>query len=770
MENQLKEIVNSFYRQEEEGLTDGQLLARFLERRDRVAIAVLVQRHGPMVWGVCRRVLQNHHDAEDAFQATFLVLIRKAGSIRQGGVVANWLYGVAHQTAMKARSMAAKRRAREHQGTAVPEPQAPASVPHNDLQLLLDQELSRLPDKYRIAIVLCDLEGKTRREAAGELGLPEGTLAGRLTRGRALLARRLTRRGLTVTVGVLAEVLARESASAGVPSSVVASTIDVLGLFAAGTGAGSVHVAALTEGVLKSMLLTKLRIPLTVVFALTLAGAGIAHQLVRTPAVESDQPAPKPDLPAPGVAVTEQPKPAAAKSAAAASQEFLNDALKEFEAAADEQGDGTRLLGDMAGLQAQLGDREAAKRVFERARDTFAALPESQQPDAWSWMACALARAGSVDEAIAVALRIPKGQQRDNTIRQMASALARKRLEKEALRVAAMVEKEELKSWMGAWLLEELALAHATAGDIPEALRVVDRMKDPSSQVTALLGRIRLNLTYDYPFDQEALGIAFEGKAAEAKKSLQRVADLIAAMPDTPPRTRELALTQLACAQARLGEFATAKKTAEKIKDETGKAIALATLVRHLAAAGRAKEAMAEIDPLPAGTTKLHALTHLGAGQAEGGDLKAARASFEAAHLLIKQLPGDGEQMGQALILGTVRANSGDFKGAIQTAEAYFPQNDLGYANIAYGQAQAGDFKGALATAAMLKNVGALGRQPPWWKLESLRATAAQQAKHGESKAALKWIDQLDSHLARAYALMGLAEGTAPSDRAAGKK
>src|SRR5262249_11712629 len=121
MKTQISEVVNSLWiatlGQEEGGLTDGQLLARFIEQREQAAIAPLVQRHGPMVWGVCLRILRSHHDAEDAFQATFLVLVRKAASIRQREMMANWLYGVAHQTALKARAMIAKRRTRETQGT-----------------------------------------------------------------------------------------------------------------------------------------------------------------------------------------------------------------------------------------------------------------------------------------------------------------------------------------------------------------------------------------------------------------------------------------------------------------------------------------------------------------------------------------------------------------------------------------------------------------------------------------------------------------------------
>jgi RNA polymerase sigma factor (sigma-70 family) len=245
------------------GLTDGQLLKRFLTQRDDAAFAALVRRHGPMVWGVCRRVLSHHQDAEDAFQATFLVLVRKAAAVEPKELVANWLYGVAHQTALKARATAGKRKGRERQVAEMPEPAVEEQDLWRDLRPLLDQELSRLPDKYRVVIVLCDLQGKTRKEAAQQLGCPEGTVAGRLARARALLARRLARHGLAVSGGALAAVLSQKVASAGVPTAVVSSTIRAASLLAAGraavTGVISAEATALTEGVLKAMLLTKLR-------------------------------------------------------------------------------------------------------------------------------------------------------------------------------------------------------------------------------------------------------------------------------------------------------------------------------------------------------------------------------------------------------------------------------------------------------------------------------------------------------------------------------
>src|SRR5262249_38711247 len=171
----LHNLRRSWLHQEEAALTDGELLEGFVTRRDEAAFETLVRRHGPMVLGVCRRVLQNDADAEDAFQATFLVLVRKAASIRPRGLVGNWLYGVAHSTALKERAMSTKRLAKEREAAARAKPEVTAEA-WQPIQALLDQELKTLPDVYRAAIVLCDLEGKSIREAARQLGRPPGTV------------------------------------------------------------------------------------------------------------------------------------------------------------------------------------------------------------------------------------------------------------------------------------------------------------------------------------------------------------------------------------------------------------------------------------------------------------------------------------------------------------------------------------------------------------------------------------------------------------------
>jgi RNA polymerase sigma factor (sigma-70 family) len=266
-------------------LTDAQLLDAFLAEGDNVAFEVLVRRHGPMVLSVCRRVLRNAHDADDAFQATFLVLIRKAASIGRRELLANWLFGVAYRTALEARKAVAKRKAKEEQAGKMPRTETRDDF-WGELLPLLDQELNRLPDQYRVPVVLCDLEGKTGKEAARLLGWPEGTLATRLRKARALLAKRLARRGLAVSAGALAAALPQDVASASVPSSLLTATVEAAAATATGsvigTSAISAQVWALTQGVLKTMFLAKLKLAVVMMLALAVVGAGtglVAYQL-----------------------------------------------------------------------------------------------------------------------------------------------------------------------------------------------------------------------------------------------------------------------------------------------------------------------------------------------------------------------------------------------------------------------------------------------------------------------------------------------------------
>jgi RNA polymerase sigma factor (sigma-70 family) len=279
---QVNPVMRFLRRLADEGggdVTDGQLLERFARGRDEAAFAALVARHGPLVLGVCRRVLDDADAAEDAFQATFLVLVRRAGAIARPESLGNWLYGVAYRTAARARGAAARRRAHERRAGAqaaartAPEPDWP------DLRAVLDEELAWLTQRYRAPLVLCYLEGKTTEEAARELGCPKGTVLSRLARGREQLRRRLVRRGLAPAAGLPAGLLAGP-AGAAVPPALAETTWKAALAAAAGrpaAGAVAPRVAALTEGVLRAMFLTKLKTALIVAAAgVLLLGGGIA--------------------------------------------------------------------------------------------------------------------------------------------------------------------------------------------------------------------------------------------------------------------------------------------------------------------------------------------------------------------------------------------------------------------------------------------------------------------------------------------------------------
>jgi RNA polymerase sigma factor (sigma-70 family) len=254
---------------------DRQLLERFVNEADGGAFQALVRRHGPLVLGVCTRVLDSEHDAEDAFQATFLVLVRKAGLIRAPELLGPWLYGVAHRTALKVKAAASKRRRLEKRLAELAPPPATDDLTWRDLRPVLDEEVNRLPRKYRAAVVLCYLEGKTNEQAARILGCPQGTVFSRLAWARERLRRQLSRRGLALTVGALAAFLTPSAVSAAVPAPLVVFTSEAAAGFAAGkaaaAGTTSARAAAFAEGVLREMFLTKLKIA-----AVALLAAGVA--------------------------------------------------------------------------------------------------------------------------------------------------------------------------------------------------------------------------------------------------------------------------------------------------------------------------------------------------------------------------------------------------------------------------------------------------------------------------------------------------------------
>lgn len=277
-------------RAEAEQQTDLQLLDRYRKDHDQRAFDAILRRHGPLVLGVCRRVLRNSHDAEDAFQATFLVLVRKAALIGRGELLANWLYGVAYRTALKARTMAGLRRFKERQVALMPVAEPTPERAWTELEPVLDEELHRLPDKYRVPLVLCYLQGMTKGEAAKELGCPEGTVSGRLARAREMLRQRLSKRGLPMSLGLLLLLLGGK-ASAAVPEVLFKVTAKA----AASYGAGSLAlippaVLALAQGMAKPLSLVA-QIAIAVLALSLIGGSGaIAYHMVAPEATRTGVP------------------------------------------------------------------------------------------------------------------------------------------------------------------------------------------------------------------------------------------------------------------------------------------------------------------------------------------------------------------------------------------------------------------------------------------------------------------------------------------------
>jgi RNA polymerase sigma factor (sigma-70 family) len=292
---------------------DGELLARFVDHGDEAAFEILVHRHGPLVWSICRRFLTRTEEAEDAYQATFLVFLRKAASIRQGGLLSNWLYGVAYRVAFRARANATRRGAREKQGLMM-EPAQNSQEPAGDWQPVLHEEVFRLPEKYRRPIVLCYLNGKTSEEAARDLGWPVGTVKGRLSRARDLLRGRLSRRGITLSATGVATTLAAGRLEALAPAIPLRSIVSGARGGATGHAAGvSHHALTLSQGVIHAMFLSKCAAICKGVVLLALIGAASGVSLYFVSAA-----GPNPAVPAEALVQTAQPKenPAPATSTA----------------------------------------------------------------------------------------------------------------------------------------------------------------------------------------------------------------------------------------------------------------------------------------------------------------------------------------------------------------------------------------------------------------------------------------------------------------------
>jgi RNA polymerase sigma factor (sigma-70 family) len=337
--------------------TDSELLKRFLAGRDENAFEALVLRHGPMVLALCRRILRDPQDAEDAFQAAFLVLVRRAASIAEPELLGNWLYGVASRTARAARAAAEKRRAKEAE--VVTREQPDRESPWQELQPFLDRELSRLPARYRIPLVLCHLEEMSRQEAARALGLPEGTLSSRLARGRAVLARRLTRWCPSVVGEVLLAGLDKPALAAPLVRATTRVGMSVLAGQPMNAGLVSAPVAVLSQGVLRGMFLAKLKIA-----AAVLCVGGLLACAAGTAASRGF--GTKEDSPAASRGFGTEDDPPAAGAPKSPSDPLLTQVQETTKSITDAQGK-LRVLLRTASVQDRTGDPAGARKTRHEA-------------------------------------------------------------------------------------------------------------------------------------------------------------------------------------------------------------------------------------------------------------------------------------------------------------------------------------------------------------------------------------------------------------------
>ncbi|HTU23026.1 MAG TPA: sigma-70 family RNA polymerase sigma factor [Gemmataceae bacterium] len=298
-DQQLSDVIRYLRRivgAEDQARTDRELLAAFSTRNDQAAFTTLVKRHGPMVMGICRRVLHHLQDAEDAFQATFLLLARQSAGIRKQESLASWLHGVAYRMARNAKRSASRRRKYEEKVKPAPSVDRGAESEWRELQAILDDEIQRLPEIYRIPFILFYLENRMQADIAQQLGIKEGTVWSRLAHARRLLQERLSRRGVTLpaVLGLLAA--SSEAATAAVPGSLVSSVVHAATLSAAGgavADAASAEVMALLQGAYQAMTISKCKIATLLLLAAGIVGTGFGFALHRSPLVQATETAPE---------------------------------------------------------------------------------------------------------------------------------------------------------------------------------------------------------------------------------------------------------------------------------------------------------------------------------------------------------------------------------------------------------------------------------------------------------------------------------------------
>jgi RNA polymerase sigma factor (sigma-70 family) len=671
--NIIRHLRRVLARPEVRGASDAELLGHFVRDGDQTAFELIVRRHERMVFGVCRRVLRDHQDAEDAFQATFLALARKAASIRQREAMAGWLYKVACRVALQARAGAARRSRREGRGPgldSLPAPTEPASeAVWRDLRPILDEELSQLPEKLRVPVVLCYLEGKSYAEAAALTRCPKGTLCGRLARARDLLAARLARRGVGMSGALLAWALWGQARAAAARDALVSATAEAAARFAAGEAAARVvpaGVAELAEGVVRAMFMTKVKLAAGVLAAvLTCAGvAGLTYRALASAQLPRRQ----------------GPKPAAALGVAKAPRQdrvkaVLEDARRAADAIEREQWKAW-VLQSIALEQANVGDKVAAARTFQEAIEAAKQIrsagldPTGQSRETLVWIAGAQAAAGDAKGARETAEAM-EGASRARALRAVAFG-----------QVRAGDFEGALKTVRDDFILCEVAKAQARMGKLKEAAHTLEEIGTDEVRVGALA---TLAKAQSQAGDKQAARKTFERSLKIAARVGQHAfAEIAKAQAETGDieAARETAddiiiepwkSDALLPIQIKAGDFKGALRTARAVAQEFKRGEALQKVVTAQVRSGDVKGGLQAADAIRHTYWRVVTLAEIAKAQAGAGDRAAAAETFRGALALLGDVRDKEEGTGNlrnaaACSIVRAQAEAGEEKGAVAWA------------------------------------------------------------------------------------------------------
>jgi RNA polymerase sigma factor (sigma-70 family) len=752
-------------------LSDGELLDRCSRRpcpSAEAAFEVLVGRHGGMVLKACRRVLGDPHDADDAFQATFLVLASRAGSIRRQDSLASWLYGVALRVASNARRSKFRRGVHERKASRHEEGRQgdPGGM---ELARVIAEELARLPDRFRAAVVLCDLEGLSHEEAARRLGCPPGTIKSRQARGRDRLRGLLTRRGLAPSVVTLGLASIAEASLSAVPASLTWLTIRASSQVARGGAAASITsaaVAALSEGTLKAMFLIRLRLAACTLLLLGTAsiGVGVASRGSTLIAPQTTPTAPTPPV-----------RPAAP-------EEPDRQVLRQAASAIRPTADSFYALIEIARAQARTGDREGARETAGRCLEIAKEMDQTRRVGPLlyaAWTLEAVGDHGGASAALRLADEIIDGLNSMEELHGLwelsvvaAADIDRTAgLEKRLARFRKLIEAvPEANGRFGHVMYLVRSLAYV--GDYEQAFAVADQQGGGDDYIRGTyLGCLAdgaASLT-SYSFQPRRM-ITPESRKA-GLEVLRRIEKIVEPFEFAEQR-RDV---DLARAFARLGDFESALRAARRI--------------------GRGPIRYRHMIDLTAAPYALHMI---GLDQAKSGRLDDARRTFREALDLIATDPNLATPIGQSRLvqIAMCQVDAGDFEGAMKTADGVSPQECQAILT-SIAMVRTGD-REAMRSACRLA-LEVIGRQvrergdrptdPEKARMASLRArmgefgaaveilstiadenaratasaeVARTRASSGDVAGVLTWTLSLDPPALRISTLRGLAEGIGP--------